>query len=96
MAGAEHSVNRALEWPVGACSIDHDGCVVCSDAGIPMRVVSVDVADALCEDVSGAQMLVAVELVQPVEIGDIVLTHGGVAIARAATQDAHDLRGDVT
>ena len=69
-----------------ACTLDHDGCVVCSDAGIPMRVVSVEGEDALCEDAAGNRAQIAVELVAPVQVGEVLLTHGGVAIGRVATQ----------
>jgi hydrogenase expression/formation protein HypC len=64
------------------CSLDHDGCVVCSDTGIPVRVVSVEGDDALCEDAAGNRAEVAVELVAPVRAGEVLLTHGGVAIGR--------------
>jgi hydrogenase expression/formation protein HypC len=63
--------------------LDHDGCVVCADAGIPVRVVALDGADALCEDAAGNQAQIAVELVVPVRVGDALLAHGGVAIGRA-------------
>lgn len=66
----------------GACTLDHDGCVVCSDAGIPVWVIAVDGDDALCEDAVGNQARIAVELVAPVRVGDGLLTHGGVAIGR--------------
>ena len=66
----------------GACTLDHGGCVVCADAGLPMRVVALDGDDALCEDAAGNRMQVAVELVTPVRVGDALLTHGGVAIGR--------------
>ena len=66
----------------GSCTLDHDGCVVCSDAGIPVRVVSVEGDDALCEDTSSIRTRIAVELVAPVRIGDVLLTHGGVAIGK--------------
>jgi hypothetical protein len=69
-------------WPAGACTLDHDGCVVCSDAGIPLRVVALQGDDALCEDAAGARTLVAVDLVQPVRVGEVLLTHGGVALGR--------------
>ena len=52
---------RDLMLP-GSCTLDHDGCVVCSDAGIPVRV------------------------------GEILLTHGGVAIGRVAARAEGDLR----
>ena len=70
-----------------ACTLDHDGCVVCSDAGIPVRVLSVDGDDALCEDGAGNQVQIAVELVIPVRIGEILLTHGGVAIGKVGERD---------
>ena len=71
----------------GYCTLDHDGCVTCSDAGIPVRVVSVEGDDALCEDAAGNQARIAVELVAPVRAGEVMLTHGGVAIGRVAAQE---------
>ncbi len=65
-----------------SCTLDHDGCVVCSDAGVPVRVVSIEGDDALCEDGVGNRSGIAVELVAPVAVGDILLTHGGVAIGK--------------
>ncbi len=65
-----------------ACTLDHDGCVVCADAGIPVRVLAVDGDDALCQDSAGNTATIAVELVAPVRGGDVLLTHGGVAIGR--------------
>ncbi len=64
------------------CTLDHDGCVVCSDAGIPVRVLSVEGDDALCEDRAGNRARIAVELVAPVGAGEVLLTHGGVAIGK--------------
>ncbi len=69
-------------FPTGACTLDHDGCVVCADAGIPLKVLSLDGDDALCGDANGNTELIAVELVSPVSVGEILLTHGGVAIGR--------------
>ncbi len=76
--------NRTLS---GSCTLDHDGCVVCSDAGIPVRIVSVKGDDALCEDAAGNRAEIAVELVAPVQVQEILLTHGGVAIGRVVTQE---------
>ena len=64
------------------CTLEHDGCITCSDAGIPVRVVSILGDDALCEDSAGNRAEIAVELVAPVRIGETLLTHGGVAIGR--------------
>ncbi len=74
----------------GACTLYHDGCVVCSDAGIPVRVVSVERDDALCEDQAGNRAQIAVELVAPVRTGEVLLTHGGVAIGKVATRGEED------
>ena len=70
----------------GTCAPDHDGCVVCSDAGIPVRVVAVDGDDALCEDRLGNRAQIAVELVAPVQLGEVLLTHGGVAIGKVGAE----------
>jgi hydrogenase expression/formation protein HypC len=69
-----------------SCTLDHDGCVVCSDAGIPVRVISIQEDDALCEDSVGNQAQIAVELVTPVQIGEVLLTHGGVAIGKVTAK----------
>jgi hydrogenase maturation factor len=69
------------------CTLDHDGCVVCSDAGIPLRVVSIEDYDALCEDAVGNRTEIAVELVRPVAVGEVLLTHGGVAIGKVEKAD---------
>jgi len=69
------------------CTLDHDGCIVCSDAGIPLRVVSIEGDDALCEDTVGNTTEIAVELVKPVATGEVLLTHGGVAISKVETKE---------
>ena len=71
----------------GYCTLDHDGCVTCSDAGILVRVVSMEGDDALCEDTAGNRARIAVELVVPVRVGEVLLTHGGVAIGKVAAQE---------
>ncbi len=70
------------------CTLDHDGCITCSDAGIPVRVVSIVGDDALCEDSVGNRTEIAVELVSPVRAGEVLLTHGGVAIGKVI-EDPH-------
>jgi hydrogenase maturation factor len=69
---------------LGNCTLHDDGCITCSDAGVPVRVVSINGDDALCEDAAGDRTEIAVELVAPVQTGEILLTHGGVAIGRVA------------
>jgi hydrogenase expression/formation protein HypC len=68
----------------GSCTLAHDGCIVCSDAGIPVKVISTNGDDALCEDAAGERAEIAIELVSPVKIGETLLTHGGVAIGRVS------------
>ena len=79
-------VGRETPLPNGYCTLDHDGCVTCSDAGIPVRVLSVEGHDALCEDAAGNRAEIAVELVEPVGAGEVLLTHGGVAIGRVEAE----------
>ncbi len=67
---------------VCACRLDDDGCVTCADSGIPLRVIALAGDDALCEDSAGTQMMVAIDLVAPVMVGDCILMHGGVAIRK--------------
>ena len=73
--------------PPETCSLDHDGCITCSDAGIPVRVVSVEGDDAVCEDSVGNRAEIAVELVAPVRVGEVLLTHGGVAIGKVLDRE---------
>jgi len=66
------------------CQIDADHhCLTCSDEAIAVRVVSVESASgtALVE-VSGQIEEIDVMLVEDVVPGDLLLAHGGVAIAR--------------
>ena len=72
---------------LGNCTLNHDGCVVCSDAGIPVRIISIQDDDALCEDAAGNRTDIAIELVAPVHPGEILLTHGGVAIGKVTPED---------
>jgi hydrogenase expression/formation protein HypC len=74
----------------GSCTLDHDGCVVCSDAGILVRVLSIEGDDALCEDRAGNRAQIAVELVAPTRVGEVLLTHGGVAIGKVGAQGEED------
>ena len=80
-------MERETKLPDSYCTLDHDGCIVCSDAGIPLQVVSIEGHDALCEDAAGNRTEIAVDLVGPVKTGEIVLTHGGVAIAKVQKAD---------
>lgn len=62
-----------------ACSLV-DGCLTCGDVAVPVRVLEVQGWDAICEDPHGQQGRVGIDLVMPVDVGDRLLVHGGVAI----------------
>jgi hydrogenase assembly chaperone HypC/HupF len=67
--------------PTGArCSTANEHCITCSDEGIPMRVIELRDGNAVCADQDRARHRVAVDLVEPVAIGDELLVHAGVAI----------------
>jgi hydrogenase maturation factor len=57
-------------------------CITCGDEGVAMRVVEAGDPSALCRDPAGEGHEVAIDLVAPVQIGDEVLVHAGVAIRR--------------
>jgi len=71
---------------LGNCTLENDGCITCSDAGIPVRVVSIEGDDAICEDAAGNRAEIAVELVAPARMGEVLLTHGGVAIGKIVAE----------
>jgi len=60
-------------------SCDEHHCVTCSDEGVPLRVVEARPDGlALCE----TDVEVMTDLVGPVEPGDVLLVHAGVALTR--------------
>jgi hydrogenase maturation factor len=65
-------------------------CVTCADEGIPMRVLRVDERRglALCVAGDGSRSAVEVELVGPVEAGESILVHAGVALVKLEREAA--------
>jgi hydrogenase maturation factor len=64
---------------VSECGSDH--CVTCADEAVPLRVVETrSDAVAVCEP----NLVVMTDLVGTVEVGDVLLVHAGVALARLA------------
>ena len=61
-------------------SCDDDGhCVTCADEALPVRVLEVRPgAVALCE----GELEVMTDLVGPVDAGDVLLVHAGVALTK--------------
>jgi hydrogenase assembly chaperone HypC/HupF len=62
-------------------SLDPERCMTCSDEAVPARVVAVEGPSATVE-VDGRHELVGIELVEPVEPGDTLLCHAGIALQR--------------
>jgi hydrogenase maturation factor len=70
--------------PDAAAQCNGGHCVTCSDEGIPMRVLRVDEYRglALCVGDDGSRSSVEIELVGPVEAGEAILVHAGVALVK--------------
>jgi hydrogenase maturation factor len=67
---------------VSRCGIDHDAhCITCGDIGVTMYVQELRGELAVCLDVQGERHEVAVDLIGPLQAGDEILVHAGVAIA---------------
>ena len=63
------------------CASGEEHCITCGDEGVTMRVLELDGDTALCAgDDDTLREGVAVELVEPVAPGDLLLVHAGVAI----------------
>jgi hydrogenase assembly chaperone HypC/HupF len=71
-----------LELAGAECRTTGEHCITCGDEGIPMRIVECRESFALCADETGELHEVAVDLVGPVEAGDELLVHAGVAIGQ--------------
>ena len=67
-----------------SCELDAEGhCVTCSDEASEASVLRVDQESGLAlVSVNDATEEIDITLVEDVGIGDLVLVHGGVAIAR--------------
>jgi hydrogenase maturation factor len=56
-------------------------CLTCGDVAVEARVVAV-VGDTAVVEVEGGREQVAVELVTPVAVGEVLLCHAGIAIRK--------------
>ena len=56
-------------------------CLTCGDVAVAARVVEVAGSTALVEAESGREQ-VAIELVEPVAPGELLLCHAGIAIEK--------------
>jgi D-sedoheptulose 7-phosphate isomerase len=72
-----------------------DACITCGDVAVEARVIAVRNGTATIEK-NGAREDVAVELVEGVEVGDVLLCHAGVALEKLPRRDAAPEPGDPT
>lgn len=78
--------DRKYDLPLlsgASCELDAEGhCSTCSDEALEARVLRIDQETRLAlVEVKGATEEVDVTLIESVTPGDILLVHGGVAIA---------------
>ena len=64
-------------------TVDADRCITCGDAAVTATVVHVDGSLAVVE-AGGAFERVAIELVEPVVVGELLLCHAGIALEKMA------------
>ena len=67
-----------------SCALDGEGhCITCSDEVLQVRVLYVDDENGLAQvTLNGAEEEIDISLVESIAPGDVLLVHGGVAIAR--------------
>ncbi len=66
------------------CIPSPDGhCITCSDEALPAQVVALQREQAVATvEAEGERLEVATDLLDDVVIGDVLLVHAGVALAR--------------
>jgi hydrogenase assembly chaperone HypC/HupF len=62
-------------------TVEPERCLTCGDVAVAARVVEVEDSTALVEADGGRQQ-VAIELVEPVAAGELLLCHAGIAIEK--------------
>jgi hydrogenase assembly chaperone HypC/HupF len=67
-----------------SCALDaEDHCITCSDEALQVRVLNVDEEHGQAQvTLNGIEEEIDISLVESIAPGDILLVHGGVAIAR--------------
>jgi hydrogenase maturation factor len=67
-----------------SCVLDAEGhCITCSDEALQVRVLSVDEANGFAQvTMNGLEEEIDISLIESIAPGDVLLIHGGVAIAR--------------
>jgi hydrogenase maturation factor len=62
-------------------SLDAEHCITCGDVAVTATVVSVS-GDTATVEVDGRREQVGIELVSPVEPGEALLCHAGIALQK--------------
>ena len=66
-------------------SVDRERCITCGDVAVIATVVSVS-GDTATVEAGGRREEVGIELVAPVEPGEALLCHAGIALQKVAAQ----------
>lgn len=76
-----------------SCIPDADGhCITCSDEALPATVVRIDESTGVAfVRINAVLEEVDITLVDDVVAGDLLLVHGGVAIANTGQQDLEEI-----
>jgi hydrogenase maturation factor len=61
--------------------VEPESCLTCGDVAVVGRVAEVD-ADTAIVEVGERREAVGIELVEPVEAGDYLLCHAGIALRK--------------
>jgi hydrogenase maturation factor len=61
--------------------VEREACLTCGDVAVEARVLEVE-GDTAIVEVDGRREQVGVELVAPVEHGDVLLCHAGIALRK--------------
>jgi hydrogenase maturation factor len=70
------------------CVPDAEGhCSICSDEGIPGRVLALRPFNMALLQMPTGELEVAIDLIDNVQIDDVLLVHVGVAITRICNED---------
>jgi hydrogenase maturation factor len=64
-------------------TVDADRCITCGDVAVTATVVHVEGSHAVVE-AGGAREQVAIELVEPVVVGELLLCHAGIALEKVS------------
>ena len=71
-----------------ACDAPHDGCALCNDEGLPAQVLAIEETTNLARvALQNGEREIALDLLDGVQVGDFVLVHLDMAIAKIDAAD---------